>query len=374
MLGKILIVVFVVLTLLLLVSVLIFIRTSNNLGESNNLPVPFWIEDQMSWWANDKIDDSEIVPAILWFGIKENTRFTIIDGSTQIPTSLKYEARRWISGNISDNAFFGIIKSDIEDGDIEISSKTPFDINDYSEGMFSGYSPLFRTFAYKKDMVLQDGSLTPTEIQFAKRFNQTENYSRLEDTNKKSVVIVPLFTSTAYSKLGFYDYYHGICDDKCLTRNIAYGEPYRFTGSSNAVKVFKLLGYDTITDIDVDMNPKILSDYDQVIVLHNEYVTQKEFDAITKHPKVLYLYPNALYAKINVDYENDKISLVRGHGYPTGNVANGFGWVDDNSKLESNVLCSHWKFIEVKNGKMLDCYPENIIYNDFDLLKTINGY
>ena len=37
-------------------------------------------------------------------------------------------------------------------------------------------------------------------------------------------------------------------------------------------------------------------------MLHNEYVTRPMFDAITSHPNVIYLYPNALYAEIEVNY------------------------------------------------------------------------
>lgn len=352
----------------------LILQPANNSEKHSSFTIPFWVKNQLKWWANDKLADADIAPAILWYGIKEDVKISIVSGPTQIPTSLQYDAREWSSGDISDSKFFDEIKSDIENGSIQISSKTPFDINDYSEGEFSGYSPLFRAFAYKKDMMIHDGKMIPNDIQFEKISNQTENYAKLQDADKKSVVIMPLFTSTAYSKSGFYDYYHGLCDEKCLTRNIAYGEPYRFTGSSNAVKVFKLLGYDTITDIDVDVDPEILSGYEQVIVLHNEYVTQKEFDAITSHKNVLYLYPNALYAKVNVDYENDRITLVRGHGYPTENIANGFDWDNDNSKLETDVLCSNWKFNDAKNGRMLDCYPENIIFNDFELLEKIRGY
>jgi hypothetical protein len=133
----------------------------------------------------------------------------------------------------------------------------------------------------------------------------------------------------------------------------------------------KLLGYKTITDIDVDKNPQILSNYEKVIVLHNEYVTQNEFDAITNHPNVLYLYPNAMYAKITANYENDTITLVRGHNYPSSDIRNGFGWEYDNSELEYNILCADWKFVEIKHGRMLNCYPENIIFNDLSLLKAI---
>ena len=57
-------------------------------------------------------------------------------------------------------------------------------------------------------------------------------------------------------------------------------------------------------------------------MLHNEYVTRTMFDAITSHPNVVYLSPNALYAEIEVDYDNDTITLIRGHNYPQPEIKN----------------------------------------------------
>ncbi|SMH72213.1 hypothetical protein [Candidatus Nitrosotalea okcheonensis] len=42
--------------------------------------------------------------------------------------------------------------------------------------------------------------------------------------------------------------------------------------------------------------------------MHNEYVTKKEFDAITSHPDVIFLYPDALYAQVRTNY--DMVSLL----------------------------------------------------------------
>ena len=78
-------------------------------------------------------------------------------------------------------------------------------------------------------------------------------------------------------------------------------------------------------DIEVDKDPLILENFEKVILLHNEYVTKSMFNAITNHSKVIYLYPNALYAEISVDYDAQTISLVRGHGYPQNEISNGSG-------------------------------------------------
>ena len=146
------------------------------------------------------------------------------------------------------------------------------------------------------------------------------------------------------------------------------------TSQSNptALQVFNLLDYNIITDIDIDKNPDILNQYEKIILLHNEYVTQAEFDAITNHPKVIYLYPNALYAKIETDYNQNTITLIRGHGYPQPEIRNGFNWEFENSELEYDY-CLDPEFYSVDNGWMLNCYPENEIHKNLNLLKLIKN-
>jgi hypothetical protein len=135
--------------------------------------------------------------------------------------------------------------------------------------------------------------------------------------------------------------------------------------------VLFLLHYDLVTDITVDRNPDILKKYNEVIVLHNEYVTQKEFDAITSFPNVTYLYPNALYAKITANYTSNTITLIRGHGYPDPSIGNGFDWKLDNSKYEYDTYCDNWQFYSVDNGQMLNCYPEFRLFFSKNLLETL---
>jgi hypothetical protein len=187
-------------------------------------------------------------------------------------------------------------------------------------------------------------------------------------------VIIPVFTASAYSEGKFYAYYGDQCDSSCLTTAINPQIQLGYTGSGKAVNILRSLGYYTLTDIDVDKNPKILSQYDKVIVLHNEYITQNEFDAITTHPHVIYLYPNSLYAKIYANYTKNTITLVRGHGYPDLKIRNGFDWKFDNSQFEYDVQCKNWKFDNINNGIMLDCYPENHLTNNITLLKAIKDY
>jgi len=96
------------------------------------------------------------------------------------------------------------------------------------------------------------------------------------------------------------------------------------------------------------------------------------FDAITSHPNVIYLYPNALYAEISTNFVDNTISLIRGHGYPDATIDNGFDWKYDNTRpYEFDKQCNNWEFYEIPNAKMLNCYPEQKIWKDEKFLKTL---
>jgi len=184
-----------------------------------------------------------------------------------------------------------------------------------------------------------------------------------------SVVIYPLFTASAYAEPGFYTYFRGDCDESCITNlsfNTAKGT---HTSSIHTAQILHIMGYDVITDVDVDVNPKILKNYEKIILLHNEYVTKKMFDAIVDHPNVIFLFPNALYAEIDVNYETNTMSLIRGHGYPDG-IANGFDYEIEERfhEYEYDNQCLEWEFIKIKNGYHLNCYPDGIIHKNFDIL------
>jgi len=181
-----------------------------------------------------------------------------------------------------------------------------------------------------------------------------------------SVVIYPIFTASAYAEPGFYTYFRGDCDESCIT-----DLSFNYTGggyhsSINTAQILHAVGYNMITDIDVDNNPEILKNYEKIILLHNEYVTKKMFDAIVDHPNVIFLFPNALYAEIDVNYDDDTMSLIRGHDYPPG-IANGFDYEIEEQfhKYEYDDKCLELEFIEIENGYHLNCYPEGIIIHEY---------
>ena len=189
----------------------------------------------------------------------------------------------------------------------------------------------------------------------------------------KTVFVYPIFTQAAYGHLGFYDFYRKTCDAGCLTVPIPDQILGGYSSSFQAAVVLKLLNYSQITDIDIDKNPDILKKYDRVIILHNEYVTKKEFDAITAHPGVIFLFPNALYAKVKVDYDKNTITLVQGHGYPNSNFTNGFDWKYDNSKNEFDVECNDLNFHKKSNYTFLNCYPNYRMLYDKQLLTLLHS-
>ena len=242
---------------------------------------------------------------------------------------------------------------------------------------------LFKVFAYEDDAEIIEGTKIYRDVFYQLDESKSSIYENLINTNKAAVVI-PIFTAAAYSEPGFYTFYRGECDgefdgvlfleDDCLT--IKLDEEYSpgFTSSASGIQILSLLKYEMITDIQIHQNPEILSSYDKIILLHNEYVTSVEFDAITSHPNVIYLYPNSLYAEIDFNEELGEISLIRGHNYPEITIRNGFDWEFDNSHEEYDITCKDIKFSKIDNGWMANCYPENILHKSEELLKQINDF
>jgi len=183
------------------------------------------------------------------------------------------------------------------------------------------------------------------------------------------IVIDPLITANAYSENGFYDYFKGTCDTSCLTVKLNQTVSYSYTSSKNALEIFKRLNLPIMDDIKLSKNPDLLDDYETVIVLHSEYLTQELFDKLQEHRHVLYMYPNALYGKVTID--NDEITLIRGHDVQ--HVANGFDWKFDNTHYEEDGKClnPHWLLID--NGFQLNCYPDDVIFDHPELFNFPNS-
>ncbi len=207
----------------------------------------------------------------------------------------------------------------------------------------------------------------------ASKMPELDYYSEYESLRptSKAVVVYPIFTQSAYEWDGIHDYYAGYCDS-CLSAPIQDFYKKSFAASGNGYRILEFLGYEVIDDIDIDKNPTILEKYDKVILLHNEFVTRTEFQAITNHPNVIYLYPNVLSSEVQTDYSKNIITLIRGPGFPDENIVNGFDWAFDNSEFFDDWSCMDWKFYKINNGYMLNCYPETELpHYGHNILKTI---
>jgi len=263
-----------------------------------------------------------------------------------------------------------------------LSNITPVNISQQGAGeiVLGNMNSIFEVLGYSVDLVGidEDGTQVYKEIHFLLKTENNKIYSEIGiiDESHNSVIVVPIFTLIGYNDPGFYSYYREECNTTCITDlPIRYDLRYTFESSVNAIKILRLLGYPYITDIEISKNPDILNLFDKVILLHSEYVTRVEFEAITQHPKVVYLYPNALYAEVEYNHEEDTITLIRGHGYPSSEIKNGFEWKFDNTHpFEYDTVCDDWEFFEIINGIMLNCYPDNMIFQDEKLLKAIKEY
>ena len=271
-----------------------------------------------------------------------------------------------IIGIIASTLFF-IFESDFTQESIN-GENEKVELIEWSSG------ELFSILVDPNDLILVEGKTVPLKATFGlkKELNQTYNKIGFFDEEKKPLFIIPTFTASAYSKNGFYDFYNGNCSEQCLTTKIITENKLDYSSSANSVKILQLLGYDSISDLELHQNLSILKNYDKIIILHNEYVSKIMFDAITSHKNVVFLYPNSMYGEIELDESNNKITLIRGHGYPNSDITNGFNWENENTNpYEFDSGCNSWEFYPISNGHMLNCYPEQIIWQDELLLKTL---
>lgn len=196
-----------------------------------------------------------------------------------------------------------------------------------------------------------------------------EQYDELS-APEKTAVIYPILTQTAYAWGGIHDFYLGRCDTCSEVKIEEYYDPI-FSVGAKSFRVLEFLGYSVIDDIDIDKNPEILDNFNSIVLLHNEFVTENEFLAITSHPNVIFMYPGALNSKVKINYEDETMILQRGPSFPDLNIINGFDWKYDNSNISNNTICEEWEFYKIENGHMLNCTPEDIIQNNDKILKKL---
>ena len=380
-----------------------------NSSAQEDIQIPDWIKNVAGWWANGDISENEFLKGIEYLinndiiflhfvpcnplGVLDAAGFEIeakhnID-SVLVPGWVKNNAKWWHEDLIEDIDFINGIQHLVKYGIIKIDNKkilgkvpledivfSPAWITDKSTLVFIN-SSFFELYGRDGNCLVEDnGKIRWVNAVLGLDPNKMGMYNEVAvwDDPQKAVVVYPYFTYAAYNEPGFYTYFRGECDD-CTTTKFALPNTL-YTSSGNGHQALTLLGYPSITDVEIDQNPSILQQFDKVIMLHNEYVTRTMFDAITSHPNVVYLYPNALYAEIEVDYDNETITLIRGHHYPEREIDNGFDWEYDNTHpYEFDSECAKIRINQIKNGWQTNCYPENVFLENsqklFDLLKII---
>jgi len=377
-----------------------------NSSAQEETQIPDWIKNVAGWWANNEISEKEFLAGIEYL-INNNIisiPFIPCGGAAAIAASnptlaaklipdwVKNNAGWWATDQIDDADFINgieyLIKKDILGIDNKkIKGKVPIEdvkfspswiVTDKDKLVFIS-SSFFEIYGVNGDCLLDsnDGISKWKSTTLGLNPNKMDRYNEVALWNdpQSAVVVYPYFTYVAYQPGGFYNYFGGDCDDCTTTKLVSPISQY--TSSGKAHQALTLLGYPSITDIDIDRNPGILQQFDKVIMLHNEYVTRPMFDAITDHPNVIYLYPNALYAEIEVDYIDETITLIRGHDYPPEDpVTNGFDWPFDNTHpYEYDDTCLDMEFYKDGDGWMTNCYPENLFLVNteqlFNILKLI---
>jgi len=369
--------------------------------------IPDWVKNVAAWWANNEISEKEFLAGIEYLinnniisipfmpcGLAATTATS--DPTLEaklIPDWVKNNAGWWATDQIMDTDFINgieyLIKKDILGIDNEkIVSEVPIEDVKFSpawgvnkDKLVFVSSSFFLVYGVNGNCLIDptDGLSKWKSTTLALNPNKMDMYNEIALWNdpQNAVVVYPYFTFIAYQPQGFYDYFRGDCDD-CTTAKFVQPTS-QYTSSGKAHQALTLLGYPSITDIEIDRDPSILQQFDKVIMLHNEYVTRPMFDAITTHPNVIYLYPNALYAEIEVNYTDKTITLIRGHNYPEQEITNGFDWSFDNTHpYEYDDTCLDMEFYKIEDGWMTNCYPENVfltdteqIFNIFKLIKDL---
>jgi glutaredoxin-related protein len=217
----------------------------------------------------------------------------------------------------------------------------------------------------------------------ASNYNQSYKNNEIDRSLLKQLNIAfvdPTFTFAAYDS-AFYLFYDisnpGHKDSNftkytdLLTSRIP-GKPYLSKESDDIMLHLKWLLPESnihfITDQDVHNGSLIFNDkdvnlYDVLILSHQEYVTQREYDNLKKFVAnggiLILLDGNVFYAEVRYDEITDKITLVKGHGWAFDGKSAWKSieerWEDETSQwIGSNYLC---------------CFDDDIIFNNnpFDI-------
>ena len=180
-----------------------------------------------------------------------------------------------------------------------------------------------------------------------------------------TAIVKPIFTHSAYQKGAFYTFYdHHTNDDTTqydltmLTTQVLNG-----WGQSRGALVhfYPLINNNTINVItDIDVHNNDITQYNKLILLHNEYVTQQYYDNLRNFVErggTLILFDaNSLYAEVLYDNVANTITLRLGHS-----------WSFDGTRAEKSVA-ERW---EQENQEFIGSnYGGQGKYNEENVLKN----
>lgn len=152
---------------------------------------------------------------------------------------------------------------------------------------------------------------------------------------KRMAFVEPTFTDAAYNVDGFYEFYfkyHHIPEGVNVTTDLnlmtseipqEIDRRYFLPFVERLKNVIPDAEISIIRDQDVH-NGALLSEdgtntYDVLLLLHNEYVTQKAYDSFRNFVKnggiIIFIDPNIFYAEVTYDEDTCSITLVKGHDW-----------------------------------------------------------
>ena len=239
--------------------------------------------------------------------------------------------------------------------------------------VFSIFATIFYTMT--PDLVFSSGIYDRT-------IDSTDTQTAFSNESKRIALIKNVFTFAAYQNDSFYNFYDlyspemfdraynglntTITDNLYLLKDRAIPQgPFPFylhpeyndiPYISYAYLISDLVHKNNhsmvnLTDVDVDQGKIFFEDgrnaFDVLILLHNEYVSQTEYDNLKKFVAnggtILFTEGNVLYAEVKYNSTSNTVSLVKGHDWEfDGKSANnsvGERWVEENKEwMGSNFL------------------------------------
>ena len=165
---------------------------------------------------------------------------------------------------------------------------------------------------------------------------ETKQKHGSRDSPRAVAFVEPSFTAAAYNLDGFYEFYdkyqdvdfgQGIADDLNLMTADIPAEPDRayFEPILQRVKGFVSSDVEMTIIGDTDVHDGFIfrddgtNAYEALILLHNEYVTQQEYDNLKRYVsnggKIIFLDGNLFYGEVAYDRAYCTATLIKGHDW-----------------------------------------------------------